>query len=132
VKVIVTGSRDWTGVYATQRIHTVLEVVLALCEVLGTKLTLVHGDCPTGADRTVDDWARRRDDIGVSVTTFPADWRTLGKAAGPIRNQAMVDSGADMCIGFLKGGSRGTSITLAMARAAGIPTYTVHWEEDIE
>jgi hypothetical protein len=132
VRVIVTGSRDWTGVYATQRIHTVLEVVLALCEVLGTKLTIVHGDCPTGADRTVDNWARRRDDIGVTVETLPADWRALGKRAGPIRNQAMIERGADLCIGFIKDGSRGASLTLAMARAAAIPTYTINWERDIE
>jgi hypothetical protein len=132
VRVIVTGSRDWTGVYATQRIHTVLEVVLALCEVLGTKLTIVHGDCPTGADRTVDNWARRRDDIGVTVEALPADWRALGKRAGPIRNQAMIERGADLCIGFIKDGSRGASLTLAMARAAAIPTYTINWERDIE
>ena len=132
MRVIVTGSRDWTGVYATWRIHTILELVLALADALGRKLTVVHGDCPTGADRTVDNWARRRENIGVSVESLPADWRALGKRAGPIRNRAMIERGADMCIGFVKGESKGTRITLAMAQEAGISTFTVPWEEDRE
>lgn len=116
MRVIVTGSRDWTGVYATQRIHTILELVLALADALGRKLTVVHGDCPTGADRTVDNWARRRENIGVSVEPRPA----------------MVSRGADMCIGFVKGDSRATRGTLALAREVGIPTFMVPWEEDRE
>lgn len=129
MRILVTGSRTWTGVYGTTRIHQVLNILLAFCEVLGQKLTIIHGDCPQGADRIIDDWARRRDDTGVSVERYPADWR-LGKAAGPIRNKHMVSRDVDMCIGFLKDSSRGTSLTLAMAREAGIPTYTVPWTED--
>ena len=132
MRVLVTGSRDWGGVYGTQRIHTILNVLLALCDVLGTKLTLVHGDGP-GADQLVDAWALRREDAGVTVERHPAAWRTvLGRGAGPIRNREMVNLGADMTIGFLKDNSRGTSITLAMSREAGIATYTVPWQEDIE
>lgn len=131
MRVLVTGSRDWTGVYGTNRIHIVLNVLLALCDVLGEKLTVVHGDCPTGADRIVDDWALRREDV-VTVERHPADWRTLGKRAGPIRNEYMVSrSRADMCIGFLRNHSRGTSVTLNMSREAGIPTFTVDWSEEI-
>ena len=129
MRVIVTGSRNWMGTYGDQRIHTVMNILLALCEVLGEKLTVVHGDCATGADQVVDRWARRRDDSGVSVETLPADWRSLGKAAGPIRNREMVNQGADMCIGFVRGTSRGTFITLTMAQEAGIPTFTVYWED---
>jgi hypothetical protein len=133
MRVLVTGSRDWSGVYGTNRIHVVLNMLLAFCEVLGDKLTLIHGDCPTGADRIVDDWALRREDSGVTVERHPADWRTLGKQAGPIRNQYMVNNGnLDMCIGFLRGSSRGTSVTLNMSREARIPTYTIRWEQDLE
>ncbi len=128
MRVIVTGSRDWDGVYGTQRVHTILELVLALCDALGQKLTLVHGGYPTGVDQIVDRWGRRREDVGVTVEPFTAAWR-LGPWAGPIRNQAMVNGGADMCIGFLKDSSRGTSITLELARTAGIPTYVMMWEQ---
>lgn len=127
MRVLVTGSRDWTGVYGEARIYMVLNVILALCEVLGQKLTIVHGDGP-GADQLIDAWALRREDSGVTVDRFPAPW-AMGKPAGPIRNKAMIAAGADMCIGFLRNASRGTTGTLVLAREAGIPTFTVHWQE---
>lgn len=128
MRVICTGSRNWMGIYGDNRIFQVLNIILALADVLGEKLTIIHGDCPTGADQVVDRWARRREGDGVTVETLPADWRILGKRAGPVRNKAMVDRGADMCIGFVRGDARGTRITLAMAAEAGIPTFTVDWE----
>ena len=132
MRVLVTGSRDWTGVYGESKIYMVLNMLLAFCEVLGQKLTIVHGDGP-GADQTIDAWAVRREDAGVTVERHPASWRTvLGKGAGPVRNREMVNLGADMCIGFLKDASRGTTITLELAREAGIPTFTVHWQEERE
>lgn len=129
MRVLVTGSRDWGGVYGTQRIQQVMNILLAFCEVLGQKLTVVHGDNPQGADRIIDDWAVRREDTGVTVERHPADWR-LGKEAGPIRNKHMITRDIDMCIGFLKDSSRGTSLTLVLSREADIPTYTVHWTEE--
>lgn len=128
MRVLVTGSRDWTGVYGDARIYMILNCLLALCEVLGQKLTIVHGDGP-GADQTIDAWAVRREDSGVIVERHPAPW-VVGKPAGPLRSKLMVAEGADMCIGFLKNASRGTTNTLVLAREAGIPTYTVHWTEE--
>lgn len=131
MRVLVCGSRHWDGIYGETRIQEVLNQVLALCEVLGQKLTIVHGGGP-GADQAIDRWGRRREDDGVTVEVHPANWRTYGKAAGPIRNQAMVDRGADMCIGFLRGPAAGTRVTLALARNADIPTFPVLWEEQTE
>lgn len=128
MRILTTGSRTWEGFHATIRIQILLDTYLAFCEQLGEKLTVVHGDCPKGADQIVDAWARRRDYAGVTVETFPADW-SRGKGAGPRRNQQMVDAGADMCIGFLRDNSAGTQHCLAMARNAKIPTFTVHWEQ---
>lgn len=130
MRVLVTGSRDWTGVYGVSRIQHVLDYLLLFAQALGQKLTIVHGDGP-GADQAIDAWAVRREDSGVTVERHPAAWRTvLGRGAGPVRNREMVNLGADMCIGFLKNASRGTTITLELAREAGIPTYTVHWTEE--
>ena len=47
---------------------------------------VIHGDA-SGADYLAGCWAARR---GVAVKTFPADWKRHGKAAGPIRNKAML------------------------------------------
>ena len=128
MRLLVTGSRDWEGVAAEARVQVTLNMILALCDVLGTKLTLVHGDCPTGADAIADRWARRRDNL-VTVEPHPARWVRHGGAAGPIRNLEMVNRGADMCIAFLKDDSRGTSNCVSLSRMAGIPTFVVHWKE---
>lgn len=129
MRLLVTGSRDWNGVYATQRVHTILELVLALSDALGQKLTVVHGDYPHGVDGIVDRWARRREDIGVSVEPYPPNW-AMGPAGGPIRDRQMVNAGADLCIGFVKPPSKGTILTMQMARNAGIPTFTVMWDQE--
>jgi hypothetical protein len=127
VRVIVSGSRDWGGIYAEARIQTILNVLLALADSIGQKLTIVHGDCPTGADAIVDRWCRRREDQ-VIIDPHPANW-SMGPVGGPIRNQYMVNRGADMCLVFMKDGSRGASNMAALARQADIPTFVVPWEE---
>jgi SLOG family YspA-like protein len=132
MRVLVTGSRDWDSVYGTNRIYMILNAILTLADLLQEKITLVHGDCPTGADRAVDNWGRRRQDDGVTVEPHQAHWRFHGNSAGPIRNQEMVDRGADLCIGFIRGVDAGTRHTLSLARNAGIPTFTITWEESIE
>ncbi len=44
--------------------------------------------------------------------------KELGKAGGPVRNQAMVDSGADLCLAFPDNKSIGTWDCVQRARAA--------------
>lgn len=127
MRVIVSGSRDWEGIYAETRIQTILNVLLALADSIGQKLTIVHGDCPTGVDAIVDRWCLRREDQ-VIIDPHPADW-SMGPRGGPIRNQYMVNRGADMCLVFMKDGSRGASNIAALARQADIPTFVVPWEE---
>jgi len=48
----------------------------------------MHG-AAKGADTLAGIWAKRR---GVAVTECRADWPALGKAAGPKRNEAMLDA----------------------------------------
>jgi hypothetical protein len=44
---------------------------------------IVHGDCPTGADR----WAKAfAADNGIWTVGVPAPWKAFGKFAGPKRN----------------------------------------------
>jgi len=128
MRVIVSGSRDWAGIYGESRVQAVLNTLLTLASTLGTRLTIVHGGCPSGADAVADRWCLRREDQ-VDMEVFEPDWRSLGKRAGPVRNQAMVERGADMCLVFMKDGSRGATITASLAREARIPTYIVTWEE---
>lgn len=69
-----------------------------------------------GADRIALDWAHRN---GVSSWQIPAEWEKYGKAAGPIRNQKMLDVGKpDLVIAFP--GGKGTTHMVKIARAAGV------------
>lgn len=104
-------------------------------------MVVVHGKCPTGADEIADMWCIRAELIlgyQVTVERYPADWQRTcdgrctharrfknGKpwcpSAGPLRNQYMVNLGADECLAFPLPGSRGTWDCVRRARAAGIP-----------
>jgi hypothetical protein len=74
----------------------------------------------SGADSLAHEAAR---DQGRRCEVFHADWERHGKAAGPIRNQAMIDAGADLVIAFP--GGRGTADLIRRARKAGIPVREV-------
>lgn len=125
MRVLVTGSRDWDVQY---KVDMVLNEIYALADVLESPLTIVHGACPTGADHFADQWVNGRDD--VKPEAWPADWKQYGKAAGPRRNEAMVDAGADLCVAFLRDGSTGTRQTIALARMAKIPTFVIDYEQE--
>lgn len=84
------------------------------------------GDCPTGVDAWVFDALRRTKSTKTRV--FYADWRAYPKAAGPIRNRAMVDAAVDKArddavvkvLAFPKGKSSGTRNCIGLARKAGL------------
>lgn len=119
VRVLVTGSRDWPQ---PRTVWAALDAVAA--EHAGQTLTVVHGACKTGADAHAAVWCGRARDAGWDVLEepHPADWTQHGNAAGPIRNRAMVEAGADVALVFLgPGPSKGTRGTLALAIGAGIP-----------
>ena len=74
-----------------------------------------------GADHLAKQWAL---DHKLQCETFYADWNGLGKAAGPLRNQKMLDEAKPVgCIAFP--GGRGTYDMVRRVRAAGLPVHEI-------
>lgn len=117
-RILVTGSRDWLS---AARLYRVLDEVLAE----HGSLILVHGACPSGADKMADNWAGNVHYFGgqaaVTREPHPADWAAHGRAAGFRRNAEMVALGADLCLAFIRNGSRGATHCADLAEKAGIP-----------
>lgn len=124
MRIIVCGSREWVNF---TKVNDVLDEIL---ERAPYSLTVIHGACPAGADRWATEWCERKRQEGapgeiVHEVRVHADWRNRGKAAGPIRNQEMADAGADLCLAFWNGESRGTLDMITRATKTGIPTRIV-------
>ena len=107
MRVLVCGGRDY---YDAET----MEKVLANCLVPDTDV-VIHGGA-RGADALAGDIAGRV--LGFPVEVYPADWYSHGKAAGPIRNQKMLDTGIDLVLAFP--GGRGTADMIRRARKAGV------------
>lgn len=114
MRVLVTGSRLWPDK------HAVWEALDELRVLSPDGLTVVHGDCPNGADAFARAWCGVH--VDVTEERHPADWDQHGKRAGFIRNAEMVALGADACIAFIYRESAGATHTATLAERAGIQT----------
>ncbi|MER8072146.1 SLOG family protein [Streptomyces sp. NPDC094034] len=118
-RVLVTGSRDWEDE------ELIRHQITRLWLLVNRPFVVVHGARPTGADWIAGGWV---DDVAVAriglatEEQHPADWKAHGRAAGPMRNQLMVQLGADMCLAFIRDGSRSAAVCADLAEGAGIPT----------
>lgn len=114
-RVLVCGGRDY------QDMAFVFAELDRVNEACSDPICVIAGGA-TGADAFAEKWARsyigKRE--GVSYHGFKADWEKHGKAAGPIRNQAMIDRGKPNLVLAFPGG-RGTADMIRRAEAAGIP-----------
>lgn len=106
-RVLVCGSRDWTDKDAIYR---------AIRSVPGVS-AILHGGA-RGADRIAGEYAR---DHGILEEVYPADWTHLGRSAGPIRNQHMLEHGhPDLVLAFPTPYGKGTWDMMFRAHRAGV------------
>lgn len=120
-KVRLTGARVLVcgGRYYSDRDH-IWNTLCSLDVKRGPFAVVIHG-CATGADSEAMIWAQT---CGRKHAPFQADWNQHGKAAGPIRNQRMLDEGKpDLVIAFP--GGRGTADMIRRAKAAGVEAIPV-------
>jgi hypothetical protein len=105
--VLVCGGRDFKDfVYVSK--------VLSNC--LPHRPThILTGGC-RGADKLAQQWAELAE---IPFSTYAADWDAYGKAAGPKRNQAMLDDcQPDLVVAFP--GGKGTADMVRRAHAEGV------------
>lgn len=110
----VTGSRSW---------HDWRIMWAALSAVPGN--AIMRNGLAIGADDLARSfWLT----AGGHVAEYAADWRTLGKRAGHVRNEAMVTPVIHFVAGFLDHSepSRGTRDALDIAHEIGLPTFVFH------
>lgn len=122
-RILVTGSREWSN---AEVMKPQLQYLYYGALRDGRRPVLVHG-AARGADSMANMlWFAG---TGLLPEAHPADWDTHGKAAGFIRNQEMVDRGADVCLAFLvrAAANRGTRDCMGRAGRAGIPVMEV-WD----
>jgi len=113
MRVLICGGRDYAN---RDRMAEVLGEMMADWGMV----VLIHGGA-TGADRLACEWA---ESVGMLTREFPAKWKLRGRAAGPIRNQEMIDEGRpDFVVAFP--GGRGTSDMKKRAKKAGLPVREV-------
>jgi hypothetical protein len=123
--ILVTGARDWPDG------RRVAEALDQAADHAGAEVRLLVGDAP-GADAHARAWAEAR---GVPVEVFAARWAQMAaegkprRAAGPERNQAMLDrldrsEGERLVVAFhddLDHRSKGTRHCATEARRRGYP-----------
>lgn len=113
-RVLVCGGRDFHDY------DFINNELIRLNHQRGPFTCVIHG-AATGADEEAMGWARM---MKIPHKPVAAEWEKHGKAAGPIRNQRMIDEGKpDLVIAFP--GGRGTADCVHRAEKAGIEVIKV-------
>ena len=109
MKLIIAGGRDYK--------FSVGDFVLLNQIHRRYRVTEVITGKARGADWYGEYWAYEQQ---IPVKAFPADWKTHGRAAGPVRNRAMA--GYADAVALFPGG-RGTQSMHDEAKKAGIEIF---------
>lgn len=110
--VLVTGGRNY------QNKRHVWGVLKEIHENKGID-AVVHGGA-TGADTLAEEWADKR---GITSVKFPVkqwQWDKYGKAAGPMRNQFMLDFSSPDYAVIYPGGSGTSDMASRIAAKMGV------------
>lgn len=118
-RLLVCGSRDWDE-------RGVIGAVLNGLHSYLYDFDVVIDGGARGADTKASMWAMAN---GINTQTYLADWDRYNAAAGPIRNQRMLDEGKpDLVAAFINkplDESKGTKHMVGIARVAGVKTIVV-------
>lgn len=124
MRVLVCGGRDFDDYYLLEK--TLNKYWYEVHRPNDPEFIVIEGGA-RGADALAALWVKNEFvDKNKHLITFPADWDKHGKAAGPIRNQQMIDEGKpDLVIAFPTKNSRGTWDMIRRAEKHNIKTIIV-------
>lgn len=108
--VVVTGGRAYANAARVRQILAALSPRPTL---------LIHGG-QTGADTLAGEAAAG---LGIPVEVVAADWERFGRAAGPLRNAAMISRKPDLVVAFP--GGKGTANAVRCAQLSSVPVFEV-------
>jgi hypothetical protein len=128
LKVLVCGGRNYSD---KQKLYQVLDGMHSAGINSGppyiTQIVEIINGGATGADKLAQDWSRDRkrlDGKKILCATYLAQWNIHGGAAGPIRNQEMLDKGKpDIVVAFP--GGEGTADMVSRAKTASVPVVLI-------
>ena len=109
MKLLVSGGRNYTD---RKRVYAEIMAIFTDYSQEWAGCVLIHGACPTGADKLADDWAAENE---VPVMKYPPEWHKYGRAAGPFRNRRMLEEGQPDIVLVFPGG-KGTANLLKEAQ----------------
>ena len=109
MKTIIAGSRHITD----------FRIVRQAIFDSGFHITRVVSGEARGVDLLGEKWALENN---IPVDRHPALWEKLGRMAGPVRNQIMVEN-SDALIAVWDGKTRGTADVIKRAKASGLIFY---------
>lgn len=118
-RLLISGSRYFNNAIRFD------EIVDAWVRRHGRPAVIISGEAQ-GVDLLAKLYARRHN---IEYEPHPAKWTSYGRAAGPKRNQTMVDR----CTHLLAvpiASSVGTQNTIKLARRKGVPVRVVQVEVD--
>ena len=118
MRIVIAGSRGFQD-YALldQTLDRILDKQIEPVE-------LVSGHAK-GADLLAERFAKEND---LPIHIIKPDWKTYGRAAGPIRNRQMLDYAMEelsLVVAFWDGKSKGTKNTINTAKSLGIPVEII-------
>jgi len=114
MKVLICGDRNWSD-------KELIKSRLQSFVLQHDNVTIIHG-AASGADSLAGQAAK---ELGMNVLEFPADWKTYGKSAGPIRNRQMLRQGEPDFVWAFHDNLRESRGTKDMVKVAGQIGYKV-------
>lgn len=125
MRILCCGDRNWKAKRAVY-----FGIMYAINNntkgaVVASDVTIIHGAC-RGADTLAGEVAIEE---GMRILLYPAQWTKYGPAAGPIRNQQMLDEGKpDVVVAYHDDllTSKGTKDMIERASKAKLPIYVVN------